>query len=126
MASETVTVQVWEARSFVEVDTLVENEDPDEYELEPADPLGRYPYSDEVRAHLAESIENHQTYAFSIAEGDRPATLYVHTNDSYHDPHEWGRPIEQGLTFNAGGIPPYKCEAWGRIMCWVGVPDNVE
>lgn len=60
---------------------------------------------------------------FAIAEEDRPATLYVYTNDSVRVPHKadvsaWGRPIERGLPFPADAEDrrPFGCEVWGRVM----------
>lgn len=32
-------------------------------------------------------------------EVDEPVSLFVHTNDSYHDPKDWGLPMEGGLVF---------------------------
>ncbi len=117
---DTVPVHVWSGPSYADSDTLVEETEPDVYELEPVDPILPEVTPDDQRVMLADSIDNHQTYAFLIPNEARPATLNVYTNDSYHDPTDWGTPIERGLTFH---IPddrgPFKCEAWGRIMMYV-------
>lgn len=114
---ETVTVHVWEGPSYANADALVQEEDPDVYELPPVDPFRPELLDDNQKVMLASNIDNHRTYAFLVPNESRPATLNVYTNDSYHDPHDWGDPIERGLTFHVeDDREPFKCESWGRIM----------
>lgn len=109
------TVKIWERKR----DT---DREPDrEIDLPPVEHgnyTGRNPGWVDPHWFLSKDIEHHEWYAFDV-ESDDPVTLNIHTNDSYHDPSDWGRPIERGLRFdpNVDG-PPYKCELWGRvIMC---------
>jgi len=118
--SESVTVCVWEGPSYASSDTLVDETEPETYELEPVDPYNPSLVPESERVLLADNIENHRTYAFDVPNGDRPVTVNVCTNDSYHDPDDWGTPIERGLTFrHPDDREPFKCEAWGRIMLYV-------
>jgi hypothetical protein len=122
---QTVTVHVWEGPSYASADDLIAEQDPDEYELEPVDPYNPSLVSDSARALLADDIENHRTYAFHVPNDERPATVNVCTNDSYHNVHDWGDPIERGLTFHEeDDHGPFKCEAWGRIMMYVEPVDS--
>ncbi|MFC6720949.1 hypothetical protein ACFQGT_00175 [Natrialbaceae archaeon GCM10025810] len=119
--TDTVTVHVWQGDRLESYDDLLER-DPDVYEVPVAETeFGRpHELTDNEQVQLAESIEHHGTYAFEIPNEERPATLNVHTNDSYHDPTEWGKPVERGLTFTEpDDREPYQCEMWGRIMMWV-------
>lgn len=121
---ETITVHVWQGSRRTTYDDLLA-EEPDVYELPPDDPLVTESLNDESRVLLAENIDHHGTYAFDVPNESRPATVNVHTNDSYHDPTDWGRPIERGLTFyEPDDREPYKCEMWGRILLWVERPDD--
>ncbi|WP_302083519.1 hypothetical protein [Salinibaculum rarum] len=125
--SRTVTVKVWEGSQFDSADELVNQENPDEYEL----PVVDLEYgvldalSDDARVILADDIDHHGTYAFLVESDSNDVVLNVHTNDSYHDPTDWDNPIERGLTYRSDedDIPPFKCELWGRIMMWVEPTD---
>ncbi len=124
--TETATVHVWQGDRFASYDELLDAE-PDEYEVPVADTeFGRtYEVSDDARVMLAESIDHHGTYAFDVPDAERPLTVNIHTNDSYHDPEEWGDPIERGLTFREpDDAPPFQVELWGRIMLWVEREDG--
>lgn len=135
---DTVTVQVWQGDRRTSYDDLLE-EDPDVYEVPVVDHDGYGDLPSELanqrldgtgldgdRVVLADDIEHHGTYAFQIPNEQRPATLNVHSNDSYHDPYDWGRPVEQGLTYHrADDAEPFQCEIWGRVMLWVEVPEEV-
>lgn len=121
---ETVTVHVWSGPSWASADELVEENEPDEYELPVVDPYNPHLVSESDSESLATDIEHHGTYAFDIPDSDRPAELNVCTNDSYHDPDDWDTPIERGLSFVEGRDgPPFKCEMWGRIMMYVSPLD---
>lgn len=134
--TDTVPVHVWQGDRYTSYDDLLE-EAPDVYEVPVVEPhRGKLPAAtanqildgtglDGDRVVLADDIEHHGTYAFQIPNEARPATLNVHSNDSYHDPYDWGRPIEQGLTYHeADDADPFKCEIWGRVMLWVEVPEE--
>lgn len=124
---DTVEVHVWQAGRMASLETLVDEQDPDVYHLPPADPpLDSAEHTtDEERVVLADSITHHGTYAFDIPDESRPATLHVHTNDSYHSGEDWGRAVERGLTFHKpDDLDPFGCELWGRVLMWVEVPDD--
>jgi len=124
----TVTVQVWQGRRTQKYETLLEQE-PEEYELSvAATEFGRvFELDDAEMDVLSEDIEHHGTYAFNVPNSERPITLNIHTNDSYHNPEDWSEPIEQGLTFHdPDKREPFKTELWGRLVIWVerpGQPD---
>lgn len=123
---ETATVHVWQGDQFTSYDELLD-EDPDEYEVPIADTeFGRtHEVSDDERVLLAEDIDHHGTYAFDVPDAERPLTVNVHTNDSYHNAEEWGDPIERGLTFREpDDYEPFKTELWGRVMLWVEREDG--
>lgn len=126
MGDETVTVHVWQGGRGDRYEDLLET-DPDVYEVPVAETeFGMtVELSDDERVVLAESIDHHGTYAFDVPNDERPATVNVHTNDSYHNPEEWGDPIERGLTFHEPDeLEPFKTEIWGRIMLWVERPED--
>ncbi|ADB63947.1 hypothetical protein Htur_5060 (plasmid) [Haloterrigena turkmenica DSM 5511] len=126
--SETVTVHVWQGGRLDSYDELLER-DPDVYEVPIAETeFGKvWEVGDDERVMLAESIDHHGTYAFDVPTDERPATLNVHTNDSYHDREDWGDPVERGLEYREGDdYEPYQCEMWGRIMMWVDRPGESE
>lgn len=61
-----------------------------------------------------------------IPEYDRPATLYVYTNDSVRQPDpadlaQWNGPVEGGLVFDEHALSdePFLGEMWGRVMFFV-------
>ncbi|WP_226041150.1 hypothetical protein [Natrinema sp. DC36] len=67
----------------------------------------------------ADDVYNHKYYAIDC-ECDEAVTLYVHTNDSVHDPDDWGRAAEGGLIYDPeDDYPPFGCEMWGRTCFWV-------
>lgn len=95
----------------------------------------------EVRLYVGDDIESyevlpdrpvvvrsdpyfHEKLGWFVPEYDRPATLYVYTNDSVREPHpadtsEWNGPAERGLTFRKDIEPPdepFWGEWWGRVM----------
>lgn len=118
--TETITVKVWSGNQYADYDEILD-EEPDVYEMQSVKTeFGKlHEVSDEERVTLADSIEHHGTYAFDV-EHDERVKLNVHANDSYHNPEDWGKPIERGLLFNPeDDYPPFKCEIWGRIMMWV-------
>ncbi|WP_337653259.1 hypothetical protein [Halomontanus rarus] len=124
--TETVTVHVWQGERWDSYDDLLER-DPDGYELPLAETeLGRaFEVRDDERVTLADAIDHHGTYAFDVPNDQRPVTLNVHTNDSYHNPTEWGKPLERGLTFHErDDYEPFKTEIWGRIMMWAERPEG--
>lgn len=126
--TDTATVHVWQGDRRATYDDLLD-EGPDEYEVPvAATDYGRtYEVSDDARVMLADAIEHHGTYAFDVPDADRPLTLNVYTNDSYHDPEEWGDPLERGLTYRAGDdAVPFQVELWGRVMLWVERPEDGE
>lgn len=118
--SDTVTVKVWSGDRFDSYEDILSYE-PKEYEMEPCEStFGKiYEVPDEERVYLSESIEHHGTYAFDV-ETDDLVFLNVHTNDSFHSPDAWGKPIERGLLFDGDDdYGPFKTEIWGRIVMWV-------
>lgn len=124
--NDTVAVHIWQGSSFDSYDTILSDE-PDVYEMPVADPEfgNTWELSDDERHLLADNIDHHGTYAIDVPNEDRPVTVNIHTNDSYHDPEDWGKPIERGLTFHeADGLEPFQCEMWGRIMMWVAGPEQ--
>ena len=123
---DTVAVHIWQGSRFDSYDTILSDE-PDVYEIPVADLEFGKPYelSDSERVLLAEEIEHHGTYAIDVPNEDRPATVNIHTNDSYHDPEDWGTPIERGLTYHEmDDYEPFQTEIWGRIMVWVERPED--
>ncbi|ELY73247.1 hypothetical protein [Natrinema pallidum] len=122
--SDTITVHVWQGDRRDSYDYLLER-DPDIYEVPVAETeFGKvWEVADDERVMLSESIDHHGTYAFDVPNPDRPADLYVHTNDSYHDPEDWDDPIERGLNYwREDAYEPFQTEIWGRIMLWVDRP----
>lgn len=80
------------------------------------------PPSDADTAFLSEEIDYHSGPISIYADVDEPIWLFVHTNDSYHDPDDWDKPVEYGLVYGpdikeiGGG---FGCEIWGRVVMWV-------
>jgi hypothetical protein len=75
--------------------------------------------------HFAEEIEFHSGPIGIWCESPVPVHVCVHTNDSYHDPHDWGKPIERGLGYgpDVDVSEPFGCEVWGRVLVWVAERD---
>lgn len=81
--------------------------------------------ADADAAVVAENVEFHSGAIEIWCEAPVPVLLCVHTNDSYHDPEAWGRPIERGLTFGPNAEErPFGCEVWGRVLVWVAERDT--
>lgn len=68
---------------------------------------------------FAEEIEFHSGSIELFLDTPIDAMLCVHTCDRYHDPNDWGKPIEQGLNFKPVSGRPFGCEIWGRVLMWV-------
>jgi hypothetical protein len=119
-AGQTASVKVWSGGRHASAEALVEEEDPDVYEVAIHFTDFHIPHHEHVV--LADNIEHYGTYAFHV-ETEQPVELVVQTNDSYHSPEEGyreGRPVENGLLFTPEGHArhteePFKCELWGRI-----------
>lgn len=118
---DTVTVVVW-AGSPNELYEDIVGREPDRYEMDVVGKDTYYvPHEDHVQ--LADYIEHHGKYAFTVETEEMPVILTIETNDSYHSPVDGfdnGRPIEGGLLFAPEGHPshneePFQCEMWGRI-----------
>lgn len=87
------------------------------------DPLSDRPMYADERWLEAEEPRNHKYYAIDL-ECEERVELFVHTNDSVHDPEDWNRPVERGLTFDPNDdYPPFGCEMWGRVCMWVKARD---
>lgn len=126
---QTATVEIYEGYS-----DDVPDDDPiwsEELEIEDDWWGGGYPT---MAAHgadselFAEDVEFHSGPIGIWCESPVPVHLCVHTNDSYHDPDDWGRPIERGLRFgpDVDGGRPFGCEVWGRVLVWVAERDADE
>lgn len=125
MTQETVDVKVYSGSSWDSYEEI-ESQGPDVYTLSPAETdYGRvFEVPSEKRVVLSDEIEHHGTYAFNV-DTEQKTVLNVHTNDSYHDPTDWGKPIERGLLFDGEtDAEPFGCELWGRIMFWVEVEND--
>lgn len=121
---ETVEVYIWKGNQFDSYDTIL-SYDPDIYEI----PVAKLEYgkhwelSESEKVTLAEDIDHHGTYAIDVPNKSRPVTVNIHTNDSYHDPEDWDKPIERGLYYHKkDDAKPFQIEMWGRIMMWVERP----
>lgn len=122
---ETVTILVWEGEQYESYETLEERE-PEEYEvlLASTDHGEPWEVGTNERVMLSESIDHHGTYMIGVPDSETPATVNIHTNDSYHDPEDWGPAIERGMTWpEENDYDPFRCEMWGRIMMWVERPE---
>lgn len=83
-----------------------------------------YPRSPPHEADTARLADDIAWYSGAIAlwvGADDPVALFVHTNDSYHDPDDWDPPVERGLAFgpDVDTTKPFGCELWGRVVLWV-------
>lgn len=80
----------------------------------------RSPPHDADTAYLSERIEYHSGAVSFHVDTDTPVWLFVHTNDSYHDPDDWNRPVEHGLVYgpDIDESAPFGCEVWGRVVVW--------
>jgi len=120
MSQQSVNVKVWSGSAW---DTYeeIQAQGPDVYTLSPAETdYGRvFEVPSEKRVVLSDEIEHHGTYAFDV-DTEQKTVLNVHTNDSYHNNEDWGKPIERGLLFDGKtDAEPFGCELWGRTMFWV-------
>lgn len=84
------------------------------------------PPHDAETATLSDSIEFNSGPIEIYVEADQPVVLFVHSNDSYHSPDDWGRPAEGGLLFGPEIDSTYGCEIWGRVVMWVAERDPNE
>lgn len=125
--TDTATVKIWEGYS----DRLPAREPDFRHDLElhsgepdygpgfdrrppsePTEGADVWDWSDDI-AFSSGPIEVH-------LDVDEPAWLFIHTNDSYHNPTDWSRAIEGGLVYGPDieSEKPYGCEIWGRIVMW--------
>ena len=119
--TRTVPVEVWQGGRSENADELVNNKEPDTYELEVHHKHASVPHDDHVL--LAEDVEHHGTYAFRIVPEQGPVELVVQPNDSVHSPPDGftdNPPIERRFKFypvDDGRYTdtPFKCKIWGRI-----------
>lgn len=116
MTEDTIRVEVWNGRfdneDWRDPDEIIEIEDGHTY-------------------LFLDNPHYHGSYGFRIHKEDRPATLYVHTNDSVRSPPGydthvergyWDPAIERGLTYREDlnyDEVPFGCEIWGRILFYV-------
>jgi len=86
----------------------------------------RSPARDADTWYLSEDISYSSPPLEWWVEADEPVSLFIHTNDSYHDPDDWGRPVEGGLVYGPDirEDRPFGCEVWGRVICWVSERDS--
>lgn len=126
--TETATVEVYEGHY-----DEVPSKDPEwsaELEIE-RDWWGKsYPTTFQHGADSAKLADDVEFTSGSIeiwCEAPEPVFLCVHTNDHYHDPDAWGKPMERGLTFGPDSERvPFGCEVWGRVLVWVAARETDE
>jgi len=89
-AARTVTVKVWQGARRESADALVEEEDPDEYELPVADPEYGVldALSDDEQVILAENIDHHGTCAFLVEPSEEAVELNVYEGVIERLPHQ--------------------------------------
>ena len=115
-ATKTVTVKVWKTLGLEAFpDTDREPDEKIEIGVVTQGYLGSNPTEVEPHHLLEDDVEGESGYGF-VVEGDQPVSLNVHENDHYHRTSEWGRAIEQGITYEADSEhDPFKCHLYGRV-----------
>ena len=123
-SGETVTVKVWTTRGLQAFpDTDREPDEKTEIGIVPQGYCGSNPTQVDPHHLLEDEVEEESGYRF-VVECDQPVSLNVHENDHYHRTTEWGRPIEQGLTYEAdSNYDPFKCHLYGRVAFCVTPQD---